>query len=237
MLNQKRYLLFVLTVSLVLGSMPSISDDQKQSIGVDKLIEDNKKKDVSLKKKSASSEEDENREIANLLGGYLCGIITNPTNDLEKEIFPAIKTHLKRYGVNNNANDIDVVRYLNANKHDLICPDTGRNFMTVAIDTAVATTLIKRTFSYNIRDLKDENGNKVSIDFNGIYFNENGEPQTLMNYIQNSMKSDRFTYETKKKFRSVAAYIYEENGARRFHKLKLTLAEKERFQKGVNSPL
>lgn len=175
-----------------------MSDDQKQSIGLDKLIEDNKKKDVSLKKKSASSEEDEKREIANRLGGYLCGIITNPTNDLEKEIFPAIKTHLKRHGVNSNASDVDVVRYLNDNKHDVICPDTGRNFMTVAIDEQVATTLIKRTFSYNIRDLKDENGNKVSIDFNGIYFNENGEPQTLMNYIQNSMKSDRFTYETKK---------------------------------------
>lgn len=106
--------------------------------------------------------------------------------------------------------------------------------MTCAVESAVATALLMRTFSIDIKDLKDENGEKVSIDFNGIYFDKDGNPQTLMNYIQNTMKSKRYTFETKRRFREVAAHIYLEHGARRFHKLTLTPEEQKRFpQKAV----
>lgn len=179
--------------------------------------------------KSSSDYTEEEKDRLGRLADALCTTMYDSSSDIRNVVFPTIQKFMILFKIHSNPTKADAVKFLNANKHELISRNAGRHFMTCAIESRVATTLLMRTFSIDIKDLKDENGEKVSIDFNGIYFNEQGEPQTLMNYMQNSMKSNRFTFETKVQFKRVASYIYHANGARRFHKLELTDAEKARF--------
>lgn len=227
MLNTKRYALAVIASLLVLvagASFASPSTAKNSS----EVAEGAVSQISTIKKisRSVASDIPEIRRFADVL----CNIIIDPSSEIRKDIFSTIIGYIGAHTSNKNPTKADAVKFLNANKHELICTTTGRNFMTSAIDTLTATALLMRTFSIDIKDLKDENGQKVSIDFNGIYFDEDGTPQTLMNYIQNTMKSNRYTIETKRQFKRVATHIYLENGARRFHKLTLTTAEKERFK-------
>lgn len=231
MLNTKRYALAAMASLLVLVAGAAFASPSTAKNGSE-MAEDAVGQMGKSEKVSRSVASDSN-PIKRLADG-MCFAIDNPSSNLRKDIFPIVMDYIEAHTTNKNPTKADAVKFLNANKHELICTTTGRNFMTSAIETRTATALLMRTFSLDIKDLKDENGEKVSIDFNGIYFDKDGNPQTLMNYIQNTMKSKRYTLETKIRFKEVAAHIYLEHGARRFHELTLTPEEKKRFpQKAV----
>ena len=97
--------------------------------------------------------------------------------DIKKQIHK----HMSRYENMTNPTNVQILQFLNRNKHAMTCGKDNRNYMMVAFDNGHAH---KKLFEDVFLDVFYDESEQVFIDINAISNSgPNGQPETVLDYM------------------------------------------------------
>lgn len=162
-------------------------------------------------------------KIRNLASG-ICMDFMNDGNVIAENVRLLIINHMKKFENTTSPSSADIIKFLNKNKNFMTCGEEDKHYMKESFDHGRAYDQLFNVLFFEELLTDDES---LWVDINAISLNENGKPETVLDYMYIQIADMTNTEQVRNEIKSLIETFEQYLGGKRF--VDLPKAEQQKW--------